>query len=174
MVKSRSLPIKGRSPSAKNDGDGKDIGNFLPLDAARQEREWLSPSLAIEASSGVARGKRGHQNVYFLNNGLGSVLTVLPDGKSVEVGLIGKEGFIGLPVVFGFKTSPLRIMIQSDAYRVDVQSLRKILPDCLIVPHRKTASAFYDDLGHAIYRTCCQPPLARCRREISKMAANEP
>lgn len=72
------------------------------------------------------------KSVYFLNNGLGSVLTILPDGKSVEVGLIGNEGFVGLPVIFGFKTSPLRIMIQSDAtaYRVDVQSLRKILPDC--------------------------------------------
>ena len=30
-----------------------------------------------------------------MNNGMGSVLTVLPDGKSVEVGLIGKEGFVG-------------------------------------------------------------------------------
>ena len=72
------------------------------------------------------------RSVYFLNDGLGSVLTVLPDGKSVEVGLIGNEGFVGVPVIFGFKTSPLRIMIQSDAtaYRVDVQSLRKILPDC--------------------------------------------
>ena len=66
------------------------------------------------------------------DTGLGSVLTVLPDGKSVEVGLIGKEGFIGLPVVFGFKTSPLRIVIQSDAtaYQVDVPTLRRILPEC--------------------------------------------
>lgn len=53
------------------------------------------------------------KSVYFLNNGLGSVLTVLPDGKSVEVGLIGKEGFIGLPVVFGFKTSPFGSFCQT-------------------------------------------------------------
>ncbi|HET9308312.1 MAG TPA: Crp/Fnr family transcriptional regulator [Candidatus Sulfotelmatobacter sp.] len=78
------------------------------------------------------------KSVYFLNDGLGSVLTVLPDGKSVEVGLIGKEGFIGLPVVFGFKTSPLRLVIQSDAtgYRMDVHSLQKMLADCPVLEKR--------------------------------------
>ena len=72
------------------------------------------------------------RSVYFLNNGLGSVLTVLPEGETVEVGLIGNEGFVGVPILFGFKTSPLRIMIQSDAtaYRVDAQSLLKTLPNC--------------------------------------------
>src|SRR6201997_1146519 len=72
------------------------------------------------------------KSAYFLNNGMASVLTVMPDGKSVEVGLIGKEGFVGLPVVFGFKTSPLRVVIQSDAtaYRVDVPTLLKLLPEC--------------------------------------------
>src|SRR5581483_4995580 len=72
------------------------------------------------------------RSAYFLNNGLGSVLTVLPDGKSVEVGLIGKEGFVGSAIVFDFKTSPLRVVVQADAtaYRLDVPTLRKILPEC--------------------------------------------
>jgi CRP-like cAMP-binding protein len=69
---------------------------------------------------------------YFLNDGMSSVLTVQPDGESVEVGLIGKEGFVGLPVIFGFKTSALRIITQGDgtAYRVDVGILRNLLPHC--------------------------------------------
>jgi len=33
------------------------------------------------------------QHVYFMNSGLASVLNVMEDGKSVEVGLMGKEGF---------------------------------------------------------------------------------
>ena len=40
--------------------------------------------------------------VYFLNDGLASLLNVMKDGKSVEVGLIGKEGFVGLPLLAGF------------------------------------------------------------------------
>ena len=69
---------------------------------------------------------------YFLNGGLGSVLTTQPDGKTVEVGLIGKEGFVGVPVIFGFKTSGLRVITQGDgtAYRVDVDTLLRTLPKC--------------------------------------------
>ena len=136
MLKSRSVSIKGSPPPpARNDGDGKGIGNLLLLDIARQEWERLSPSLELvrlKLHQVLHEAGEAIKSVYFLNDGLGSVLTVLPDGRSVEVGLIGKEGFVGLPAIFGFKTSPLRIMIQSDAtaYRVDVQSLRKILPNC--------------------------------------------
>ncbi len=69
---------------------------------------------------------------YFLNEGLGSVLTTQPDGKSVEVGLIGREGFVGLPVIFGFKTSGLRVVTQGDgsAYRIDASALLRFLPKC--------------------------------------------
>ena len=135
MLKSRSVSIKESLNSAKNDGDGKGIGNLLLLAIPRQDLARLSPLLELvrlKLHQVLHEVGEPIKSVYFLNSGLGSVLTVLPDGRSVEVGLIGKEGFIGLPVVFGFKTSPLRIMIQSDAtaYRVDVQSLRKILPDC--------------------------------------------
>ena len=42
---------------------------------------------------------------YFMNSGMTSILTILGDGKGVEVGLTGKEGFIGLPVIVGLKTS---------------------------------------------------------------------
>ena len=72
------------------------------------------------------------RSVYFLNEGLASVLTVQPDGKSVEVGLIGKEGFVGLPAVFGFKTSALRVVTQADAvaYRLETGALRRLMATC--------------------------------------------
>jgi CRP-like cAMP-binding protein len=75
------------------------------------------------------------RSVYFLNQGIGSVLIVQPDGKSVEVALIGKEGFVGLPVVFGFKTSSLRVVTQADAtaYRMDTQIFLQALPQCPVL-----------------------------------------
>ena len=135
MLKSRSVSIQKVSPPPRSDGDGKGIGNLLLLAIPRQDLTRLSPLLELvrlKLHQVLHEAGEPIKSVYFLNSGLGSVLTVLPDGRSVEVGLIGKEGFVGLPVIFGFKTSPLRVMIQSDAtaYRVDVQSLRKILPDC--------------------------------------------
>lgn len=135
MLKSRSVSPTKDLNSARNDGDGKGIGNLLLLGLPRQDLARLSPLLELvrlKLHQVLHEVGEPIKSVYFLNSGLGSVLTVLPDGKSVEVGLIGKEGFVGVPIIFGFKTSPLRVMIQSDAtaYRVDVQSLRKILPDC--------------------------------------------
>jgi hypothetical protein len=65
-----------------------------------------------EASSAQHEPDEVIRSAYFMNSGMASVLTVQPDGRSVEVGLVGKEGFVGLPVIFGFKTSALRLVTQ--------------------------------------------------------------
>ena len=122
-------------PSAKKDGDGNQIGNLILLSVIRQECPKILLSLELmrlRLHQVLHEAGEVIKSVYFLNNGLGSVLTVQPDGRSVEVGLTGKEGFVGVPVVFGFKTSPLRVVVQGDAtgYRMDVQSLRKLLAEC--------------------------------------------
>jgi CRP-like cAMP-binding protein len=66
---------------------------------------------------------------YFLNSGLASVLTVLAEGKSVEVGLTGKEGFVGLPLLVGFSTSPTRTVIQIKAtgFRISARILEQVM-----------------------------------------------
>jgi CRP-like cAMP-binding protein len=119
----------------REDGDRRKVGNLILRSLPEKESALLFPSLEFmrlrlhqvlhEAGETIKSG-------YFLNNGLGSVLTTAPDGKTVEVGLIGNEGFVGVPVVFGFKTSALRVVTQADgtAYRVDVDTLLKILPRC--------------------------------------------
>ena len=43
---------------------------------------------------------------YFLNSGMTSILTVLAEGKSVEVGLTGKDGFVGLAPARGIQQRP--------------------------------------------------------------------
>jgi len=61
-----------------------------------------------------------------------SLLAVQPDGKTVEVGLIGREGFAGLPLVVGYHSSPTRVVTQGDgeAYRCSAQDLRKLIREC--------------------------------------------
>jgi CRP-like cAMP-binding protein len=69
---------------------------------------------------------------YFCNSGLFSILIVLPDGKSVEVGLVGWEGFSAVPLVAGFRTSSTRTVVQTegDAFRIDASHLRSLLREC--------------------------------------------
>lgn len=48
--------------------------------------------------------------VYFPNHGVISVLTIIADSTRVEVGLVGNEGMVGLPVFLGVDTT-LRVEI---------------------------------------------------------------
>jgi CRP-like cAMP-binding protein len=69
---------------------------------------------------------------YFLNSGVVSIINVLSDGKSVEVGLTGKEGFVGLPLIAGHTSSATRAIVQiaGDAYKIRAQDLKNILKKC--------------------------------------------
>jgi CRP-like cAMP-binding protein len=69
---------------------------------------------------------------YFLVGGLASILTVLTSGKIVEVGLTGAEGFVGLPVVAGLKSSASRVIIQvtGSAFRISARNLVVVLAGC--------------------------------------------
>lgn len=135
MVKNSVRVQKSAINSSVQDSDGKEIGNLILRNLPQGE------STQIFSTMEFMRFRLRHilheagetiRSVYFLNDGMGSVLTVQPDGKSVEVGLIGKEGFIGLPVIFGFKTSGLRVVTQGEGtgYRVSVETLLGALPRC--------------------------------------------
>lgn len=60
---------------------------------------------------------------------------MMVDGKSVEVGLAGKEGFIGLPLIAGLSTSATRVIMQvsGSAYRINSKDFLKLLPTCPIL-----------------------------------------
>ncbi len=69
---------------------------------------------------------------YFINGGLVSILSVMASGKSVEVGLLGREGFIGLPITAGFTTSPTRAIMQVGGHglRISAADLKDCLRNC--------------------------------------------
>ena len=49
---------------------------------------------------------------YFLNRGVVSALTVMEDGRAIEVATIGDEGMVGLPLLVGAKTATNRMIVQ--------------------------------------------------------------
>src|ERR1700693_5548989 len=44
--------------------------------------------------------------VHFIETGVGSLVNTMTDGNAAEVGTIGNEGMVGLPVVFGDSQAP--------------------------------------------------------------------
>lgn len=75
---------------------------------------------------------------YFVDSGLVSILSVMQDGKSVEVGLTGKEGCTGLQLAVGFSTSDTRALVQVEgtAFRISSQGLINALRQCPLLERR--------------------------------------
>ena len=123
----RSRPLKSAPPRIA-DGDGNQIHNEILLRLSDGESEALYPKLElVRLKTHQVLHETGDtlKSAFFINSGLVSVLSVFPDGKSVEVGLVGKEGFVGLPLVAGFRTAPTRAItqIEGTAFRVDAETL---------------------------------------------------
>src|SRR6266478_6459632 len=50
--------------------------------------------------------------VYFIESGVGSLVCTMADGRAAEVGTIGNEGVIGLPVLLGDERAPSSMYVQ--------------------------------------------------------------
>src|SRR6202040_2610654 len=63
---------------------------------------------------------------YFPNWGVVSALTVMEDGRAIEVATIGNEGMAGLPLLVGAKTTANRVIVQvpGEALRLAEDMLR--------------------------------------------------
>jgi len=51
-------------------------------------------------------------HVYFIEQGVASVLTSMADGSTIEVGMIGSEGMVGVPALLGGETSAQQVIVQ--------------------------------------------------------------
>jgi len=89
------------------------------------ERDWCSrlyarsarcPRLdpvALGLRKTLERPNRRIHAVYFPESGFASVVAIQPGGKQVEIGLIGREGMSGLPIVLGNHRSPNTTYMQA-------------------------------------------------------------
>ncbi len=121
--------------SSKEDDNGNHVENEILLSLPLKECEAVLPRLEfvrLKLHQVLHEAGETLKSAYFCNSGMFSVLNVMPDGKSVEVGLIGKEGFSGTPLVAGFRTSHTRTVVQAEAtaFRIDADALRAVLPKC--------------------------------------------
>lgn len=66
------------------------------------------------------------EHVYFMEEGLASLLTTMADGTSIEIGMIGREGLAGIAALLGGEVSAQRVIVQvaGTAHRMDLASCR--------------------------------------------------
>jgi CRP-like cAMP-binding protein len=132
-----SKPRNNKPPpgSSKDSVAGQPLRNKLLIALPKDERNVLFPHLEFFALPlGMDLSEKGAtiKFGYFLNEGLASVLSVMESEKSVEVGLCGREGFVGLPLTVGFTTSPAQVVMQvaGSGFRISGSDLRIVLRKC--------------------------------------------
>src|SRR2546422_1184110 len=135
MAKKKFVSVRPAKHSSDGDGDGNALGNTILLSLSDKECNQVLSKMEfvrLKLHQVVHEAGETIKSGYFVNTGLISVLAVQPDGKSVEVGLIGKEGFVGLPLLVGYHSSPTRTVTQGDAtaYRCDAKTLGQLLRQC--------------------------------------------
>jgi CRP-like cAMP-binding protein len=125
-------PIQFYQQVERTDSSGKAILNRILTGIPENEFRLLRPHLqAIELPSHSVLYEP-HQKLEFLhfpNDGLLSLVAVFTGGKTVEAGIVGKEGFVGIPATIGMERSPLREVVQiaGDGVRIAASVLRETL-----------------------------------------------
>lgn len=84
----------------------------------------LSP-VVLKQQQSLLDGKATHG--YFLEEGIASVVVTVGKKDTVEVGIIGIDGIVGLPILLGTEGAPGRtfIQIEGSGYRITAEALQK-------------------------------------------------
>ena len=111
---------------------GKPVSNVILLSASDNDYRSLRPFLEyVDLPDHVVLHEAGAkvEFAYFPNRGLISLVVAMEDGKTAEAGVVGSEGFTGIPAAVGLSRSPLQAVVQisGDGFRVEVEPLQKIL-----------------------------------------------
>jgi CRP-like cAMP-binding protein len=93
-------------------------------------------SLAVRDSL-IAPGKV-IEAVYFVESGWVSLVTTLEDGTQAEVGLVGQEGMVGLPLISGVNTGFEEAFVQARgaALRMEADAFRRTFEEFPILQAR--------------------------------------
>jgi CRP-like cAMP-binding protein len=86
---------------------------FASLSHADQER--LLPHLEpveLKYEESLYEANRPIEFVYFITTGVGSLVNTMRNGDAAEVGTIGNEGIVGLPILLGDKQAPTSVYMQ--------------------------------------------------------------
>jgi CRP-like cAMP-binding protein len=106
------------------------ILNALPPDELERIRPQLE-QVDLATKSVLIAPEREIESVHFVEAGIVSMISTLEDGARIEVGMVGSEGMVGLPVLLGSGTSPWEAMVQVEglALRMSAAAFRSALAE---------------------------------------------
>ena len=112
--------------------EGKHVGNKVLLATPNNEFELMRSDLTyidLPHHLSLHEPTQNIKFVYFPNRGMVSQVVVTKDGRTVEVGVVGNEGYVGAGLAVGLSRSSVREIIQiaGDGFRMIGSALERIL-----------------------------------------------
>lgn len=146
-------------------------GNRLLAALPGDEYTRLSPYLeavALTFKQVLYASNEPIEYVYFVTEGVGSLLQYMSDGAAVETATVGNEGMVGLPVFLGVDATPGLAMVQipGAALRMSSEVLRReVVPGSPLhaLLHRYT-QALMVQMAQGVVCNRLHPIDARCAR----------
>jgi CRP-like cAMP-binding protein len=133
--------------------------------------ERLRPHLSVVAldyRKSLYEASRPIEQVYFPVDGVASLVITTTDGSSAEVGTIGSEGMVGLPICLGDRDAPSSVYVQvpGSALGMEARLFRRELersPTLNLIMLRY-AHAFFNQVAqsaacahlHKVEQRCCR------------------
>jgi CRP-like cAMP-binding protein len=123
---------RASQPAPRSTVDGKPIRNQILLGMSPREFNLIRAHLQfvdLEQHRVLYEPHKKLQFMYFPNRGLISLVVVLKTGKTVEAGIVGKEGASGTALSAGVSTSALReiVQISGEGFRIKREAFQKLL-----------------------------------------------
>jgi CRP-like cAMP-binding protein len=125
---------------------GKPVRNKVLLATPDNEYALMRPDLTymdLPHHLSLHEPTQNIEFVYFPNRGMVSQVVVTKDGRTVEVGVVGNEGYVGAGLAVGLSRSSVREIIQiaGDGFRMMGNALERILrsaPQLQVILNRHT------------------------------------
>ena len=126
--------------------EGKQVSNKVLLATPDNEYELMRPDLTyidLPHHLSLHEPTQNIEFVYFPNRGMVSQVVVTKDGRTVEVGVVRNEGYVGAGLAVGLSRSSVREIIQiaGDGFRMRGNALERILrsaPQLQVILNRYT------------------------------------
>jgi CRP-like cAMP-binding protein len=119
-------------PGERSNHEGKAIANGILLSIPDEEFHAIRQDLTYEdlpQRAVLYEPRQKLEFVYFVNSGMVSMVFKTRDGESVEVGVVGNEGFTPIPAMAGLRSSPHQAIMQvsGDGFKMSAQALETAL-----------------------------------------------
>lgn len=156
-------------------GPHKPIENRLLAALPDDEYQRLVPHLervSLSLNQVLYEPSEPIRYIYFPHQAIVSLVSTMSDGSTVEVGMVGHEGMVGLPVIWGGNSTTTCAFVQVPDSGMRMEATRLLAEFNRGGGTAKPAIALYASTAHAgLANGCLQPPPYR-RGAARPLAAN--